>query len=177
MADYRMSNGYSNGNKGSNNYWNKGNGSSSGDYRKNTNYNERSRDRNTRSETVKQHAMLDKKEYVDTAEKVIKNLKERRMLLTTSKIRNLLSMISSLYDEVRRARRDTLSDAERERIQYIRLHFAYEAGRDRNVKEFVTEADIFEHIKDIGDNKTRFILFCRYMEALVAYHRYYEGKE
>lgn len=125
----------------------------------------------------KPHVMLNEKTYVDTAEAVIKTLSGRKTLLSTSKIRNLLSMISSMYDEVRRARRESLSEAEQEKIQYIRLHFAYEAGRDKNVKAFVVEADIFEHIKDIGDNKARFLLFCRYMEALVAYHRYHGGKE
>lgn len=177
MAGYGTGNSYGSGNYRSNGYGNRGNGNNFRDNGRTGNYSGGNRDGNVRSAVVNPHVMLDEKTYVDTAEAVIKSLNNRKMLLTTSKIRNLLSMISSLYDEVRRARRDTLSDAERERIQYIRLHFAYEAGRDRNVKEFVTEADIFEHIKDIGDNKTRFILFCRYMEALVAYHRYYEGKE
>lgn len=126
----------------------------------------------------KPHKILDPDTYVDTAEDVIKTLRStRRSLLTTSKIRNLLSMISSLYDEVRRDRREKLTQEQKNRIQYIRLHFAYEAGRDGDVKAFVTEADIFAHIKDIGDDRQRFLLFCRYMEALVAYHRFHGGKE
>ena len=126
----------------------------------------------------KPHAPLDGKKYVDTAEQVINTLRENRGgLLTTSKIRNLLSMISALYDEVRRERAEKLSDEEQSRIQYIRLHFAYEAGRDNKVKDFVTEADIFAHIRDIGDSKERFLLFCKYMEALVAFHRFYGGRE
>ena len=86
-------------------------------------------------------------------------------------------MISSLYDEVRRSTSEKLSSEAMSQIQYIRLHFAYEAGRDPKVKDFVNEADILAHIKDIGDNKGQFMVFCRYMEALVAYHRYYGGKE
>ena len=130
------------------------------------------------ADTSKPHIPLDGNRYVDTAENVIKALRGKKGgLLTTSKIRNLLSMISSLYDEVRRERSDRLSQSVQSRIQYIRLHFAYEAGRDQKVKEFVTEADIFAHLKDIGESKEKFLLFCRYMEALVAYHRFYEGKE
>lgn len=126
----------------------------------------------------KPHQILDPNTYVNTAEDVIKTLRStRRSLLTTSKIRNLLSMISSLYDEVRRDRSEKLTQEQKNRIQYIRLHFAYEAGRDNDVKAFVTEADIFAHIKDIGDDRQRFLLFCRYMEALVAYHRFHGGKE
>lgn len=124
------------------------------------------------------HVPLDGKKYVDSAETVIQALRGNRGgLLTTSKIRNLLSMISSLYDEVRRERAEKLSGEDQSRIQYIRLHFAYEAGRDPKVKDFVNEADIFAHIKDIGDSKEKFLLFCKYMEALVAYHRFYGGKE
>lgn len=123
------------------------------------------------------HVKLTDQEYVDRAEGVIKKLDDERKLLTTSKIRNLLSMISSLYDEVRRSTSDKLSAEAMSQIQYIRLHFAYEAGRDKNVKAFVDEADILRHIKDIGDSKAQFMLFCRYMEALVAYHRYHGGKE
>ena len=126
---------------------------------------------------AKPHVALDAGTYVDTAEAVITALKDGGGLLTTSKIRNLLSMISSLYDEVRRARAPKLSREEQERIQYIRLHFAYEAGRDGKVKAFVREADILAHIRDIGDDKKRFLLFCNYMEALVAYHRFNDGKE
>ena len=123
------------------------------------------------------HVKLADQEYVDRAEGVIKKLKAEKKLLTTSKIRNLLSMISSLYDDVRRSTSDKLGAEAMSQIQYIRLHFAYEAGRDDNVKAFVEEADILRHIKDIGDSKAQFLLFCRYVEALVAYHRYHGGKE
>lgn len=123
------------------------------------------------------HVKLSDSDYVDRAESIIRKLDGEKKLLTTSKIRNLLSMISSLYDEVRRSAGDKLGKEALSQIQYIRLHFAYEAGRDKDVKSFVLEADILEHLKDIGDSKERFMLFCRYMEALVAFHRFVGGKE
>lgn len=136
-----------------------------------------SRNGNQQAEIQTPHVKLTDQGYVDRAEAVIKKLDEERKLLTTSKIRNLLSMISSLYDEVRRSTSDKLTAEAMSQIQYIRLHFAYEAGRDKNVKAFVDEADILRHVKDIGESKAQFMLFCRYMEALVAYHRYHGGKE
>lgn len=136
-----------------------------------------SRNGNQQAEIQTPHVKLTDQEYVDRAEAVIKKLDEERKLLTTSKIRNLLSMISSLYDEVRRSTSDKLTAEAMSQIQYIRLHFAYEAGRDKNVKAFVDEADILRHVRDIGESKAQFMLFCRYMEALVAYHRYHGGKE
>lgn len=123
------------------------------------------------------HVRLSDKDYVDRAESIIRKLDGENKLLSTSKIRNLLSMISSLYDEVRRSTSDKLDNEALSRIQYIRLHFAYEAGREDKVKRFVNEADILAHIKDIGDSKEQFMLFCRYMEALVAFHRFVGGKE
>ena len=142
-------------------------------------YNNQGRGDAPRQNTAYQvpHVKLDNTGYVDTAEKVIQNLWDNRQMLTTSKIRNLLSMISSLYDEVRRSTSDKLSAEAMSQIQYIRLHVAYEAGRTEEAKAFVDEADILRHIKDIGDSKAQFMLFCRYMEALVAYHRYHGGKE
>ena len=162
---------------GYNNNYSGGRGPSNrGGYNGNREYD--NRQGNNNAAPARPHVPLDGKKYVDTAETVIQALRGNKGgLLTTSKIRNLLSMISSLYDEVRRERADKLSEDDQSRIQYIRLHFTYEAGRDPKVKDFVTEADIFAHVKDIGDSKEKFLLFCKYMEALVAYHRFYGGKE
>ena len=157
---------------GNNKYSGEKNFTNKGGYSGNRGYDNRERNSQT---IVRVHVPLDSKKYVDTAEEVIMNLGSRR--LSTSKIRNLLTMISSLYDEVRRKRAEKLSDEDQSQIQYIRLHFAYEAGRDRDVKAFVERADIFNHIRDIGDNKENFLLFCKYMEALVAFHRFHDGKE
>ena len=59
------------------------------------------------------------------------------------------------------------------------MRIAYEAGRDKDhsVRNFVEKAELFKIIDEIGENKENLMLFCRYMEALVAYHRYYGGKD
>ena len=54
---------------------------------------------------------------------------------------------------------------------------AYEAGRDLTVKDFVEEAGLLEQLKDVQSDRKKLLLFCRYMEALVAYHRYYGGRD
>ncbi len=124
--------------------------------------------------------------YVDKADKVMQNMtrtyytkngKERRKIdLSTSKIRKLLAMISELYNDVSREginKKEKLSDEMLSRIQYIKMYFAYEAGRENQVGYFVKEADIFEIIDDIGSDRKKLINFCHYMEALVAYRKYY----
>lgn len=121
--------------------------------------------------------------YADLAEKVIKNLKtdkndpnKTRSMLTTSQIRNLLAMTTDIYNDVQNIQGTKLDEKIVERINYLRVRFAYEAGRDPKVGEFVKEAHIIRYIKLIHD-KNAYILFSRYMEALVAYHRYYGGKD
>ena len=123
---------------------------------------------------------LTKVNYVDIAEDVVKNLeKDKRgnYLLTTSKIRNILSMISVIYNEVIHLPENKLNDEMIERIQYLRMRFAYEAGRERSVKNLIEVAKIMDIMKNIGRDKESCILFCRYMEAIVAYHKFYGGKD
>lgn len=127
-----------------------------------------------RQETAKKIVVLTDQNYVDEADRIMKNLNTR---LTTSKIRSILTMVSDIYNDVRRSRQEKLDSQMQSRVQYLRLHIAYEAGRDKDVKTFVSEAGLLEQIKAIGDDKTKLIRFCHYMEALVAYHRFYGGKD
>lgn len=123
---------------------------------------------------------LTKINYVDEAEKVVCSLeKDKRgnFILTTSKIRNLLSMISGIYNDVIHCTDNVLSEDIQERVQYLRMRFAYEAGREKSVKNLMEQAEITKHLKKIGDNKETCILFCKYMEAIVAYHKFYGGRD
>ena len=118
--------------------------------------------------------------YVDVAESVIlalKNENNGRLALTTSKIRGLLSMTASIYTDVQRDRSKTLSEELQSRVQYLRMRVAYEAGRDPVVKKFVIKAELLEQLSSIRADNERLLLFCRYMEALVAYHRYHGGND
>ena len=120
--------------------------------------------------------------YVDLAEKVIVKDLERdkrgNFRLTNSKIRNLLSLVNNLYTDVARTggSDEKLSETIEGKIQYIRLRFVYEAGREKSVKDFVEKADIIKHLQRI-ETRSDLLLFCRYMEALVAYHKFNGGRE
>ncbi len=123
---------------------------------------------------------LDSITYVDTAEQVIiklKDLGKGKISLTTSKIRNLLAMVSELQTDAKYIMNDKLTSDMQSRIQYLKMRIAYEAGREKTVKEFVENAKLLEHISNIKDSKAELVLFCNYMEALVAYHRYYGGRD
>lgn len=124
---------------------------------------------------------LNEQTYVNDAEEVIRSLiKEKpqggkEIRLSTSKIRNLLSLISAIYNDVRQDFSETLSKEIQSRIRYLKVRFVYESGRDPNVKEFVKRAKILEYLDEIGDSRKGFLAFAKYMEALVAYHKYHGG--
>ena len=124
--------------------------------------------------------VLEKTNYVDKAEDVVNNLmrdKKNHLILTTSKIRNILSMISTIYNEVIHYPSDKLNEDIVERLKYLKMRFAYEAGREKAVKNLIEVAKIFEIIKWIGNDKQKCILFCKYMESIVAYHKFNGGKD
>jgi CRISPR-associated protein Csm2 len=127
---------------------------------------------------------INDKNYVDEAEKVILRLLELKdkkgrtiPLVTTSKLRNLLAMTSDIYNEVMNIQDDKLSEEICARIEYLRVRFLYEAGREPAVKSLVEQAGILQILKDIGNSKKNYILFNRYMEALVAFHKFNGGKD
>ena len=98
-------------------------------------------------------------------------------MVTTSKLRNLLSMTSDIYNEILNFQEEELSEEICGRIDYLKVRFLYEAGREEKVRDLVEEAKIIDCINEIKGNRKRYILFSRYMEALVAYHRYYGGRD
>lgn len=117
--------------------------------------------------------------YVDRAEEVILKLKEEgkgRIRLTTSQIRNILTITSTIYDNAKR-KKGPLDEEELMSVQLLRTKFVYESGRDKNVEQFLQMADLINLIKSVGDSREKLILFCKYMEALVAYHRFEGGKD
>lgn len=125
--------------------------------------------------------VIEEGSYVDMAEKIMtayQNEKRRKNQkgITTSKIRNLLAMSADIYNEVLE-QGEKLPEEINARIDYLRMRVAYESGREWLVKEFVEKTKIMEALKEIQGSRKQFILFNHYMEALVAYHRYYGGKD
>ena len=120
--------------------------------------------------------------YVEDAEKVFKDwYSTRDKKITTSKIRGLLSGMSDIYNDVVRVEGEELPQDIVDRIQYLKVQFVYEYGRDDkkdgSVRRFINESKILNKIDQIGTSKKKFIDMERYMEALVAYHRFYGGKD
>ena len=97
--------------------------------------------------------------------------------MTTSKIRKLLAMISEMYTKAKRLKSNTLNSDLLTKLQYFKMHTVYEAGRESSVKKFVEEAQITNQIDKIKTDREKLILFCHYMEALVAYRKFLGGRD
>ncbi len=133
--------------------------------------------------------------YVEIAEEVLLSFKKEEEnsknnannrrnnnfeIVTTTQIRNLLAMISDIYNDVvtpgsTEGNSDKLNGDITKRINYLKVRIVYDSGREKNVKNFFDRANISKHLDDVikSKSKTDFILFSRYMEALVAYRKFY----
>ena len=133
--------------------------------------------------------------YVDEAERIMRALISSGTTVTTSKIRNLLSLVTDIYNDESIRTEDKLKPDSVVKLNLMRVRIAYEYGRDtgesksRNkeegsgketvypMREFITQAHLREYLKGISTDRADLIRFAHYMEALVAFHRYLGGKE
>ncbi len=120
-------------------------------------------------------------DYTRQAEQVIQQLRgalgSRYKDFTTSKIRNILAQVSEIYNDVIAGRDDVLSAELQGRIEYLKVRLVYECGRENVVRQFVDKAKLMDLLNNIGDSRENFKKFARYMEALVAYHRFLGGQD
>ena len=114
-------------------------------------------------------------DYVEEAEAVMRRLAAYNRKITTSKTRNLFSLVTDIYNDENLRDDPQLKPESRTALTMMRIRVVYEAGREQTVKDFITEARILEYIKGIGTDREKLINFAHYMEALVAYHRYLIG--
>ena len=119
--------------------------------------------------------------YSDVAQNVIKTLSQpnkygRINIISTSQLRNILTMSADIYNQVVPLEKD-LTDEINSRIEYLRVRCFYEAGRERLVKKKKKKSKIPDILREINGEKKNFILFNHYLEALVAFRKYYGGKD
>lgn len=153
------------------------------------NYNNGSKGSNNNRSNHAQRDVIDPSKYKDMdiisrAEAVIKDLPKDRsdnIQLKTNQIRKFLAAVNSVSNKVTvfKAASDSkeLSNAIADEIRYLQVILVYQSGRERSVKEFVSMAGLLDMIKSIGKDISKYEEFARYMEALVAYHKFYGGKD
>ena len=93
--------------------------------------------------------LINESNYVDKADQAIrmlvkkeqeKNPRGKANIVTTPKLRNLLAMTADIYNQILNVSADTLDPDVCGRIEYLRVRFIYECGREPKVKALVDEA-------------------------------------
>lgn len=124
------------------------------------------------------------------AEAVVKTLNRRtdrqgreQIQLTKSQIRKFLAAVNALTNKVAVYRTQSgqsklLSDALASEVKYLKVKLVYQAARNRGtVGDLADKAQIKERIDRIGTDMKKYEEFAYFMEALVAYHKFYGGRD
>ena len=116
--------------------------------------------------------MLGLGNHADIAEEIMKE-KELFKGLTTTKLRRIYGFIRDLNAQIVDCKGFRLH---KDKLQYLKARMAYEAGREKSVKDFLEKTKLIEAINHINYYE-EFELYCRYAESLVAYFKFYDGRD
>lgn len=131
---------------------------------------------------------------VKKAEEVMEKLSNDNNLVTTTQIRRFLTAVNQVSGKVEKWKRDkkvgaheALPEELQAQIKYLKVKIAYTIGREKasNKKSnnlgkaelFFTESDLLGIIDSIGSDIKKYENFASYVEALVAFHKYYGGRD
>lgn len=109
-------------------------------------------------------------------------------LVTTSQIRKFLTAVNTVTEKVNAYKLektddyDTLPVELQAQIKYLKVKLAYQIGRNRSkwgnpVEDFEKEAGLMSLIDGVKSSTKEYEKFAHYMEALVAFHKFYGGKD
>lgn len=131
---------------------------------------------------------------VDKAELAIKSIgkpdknnpNKLYIKLKTNQIRKILTAVNILKNKVdiykiANPQAKKLDEELQMEIEFLRVNIAYQIGREKGkenlVREFVEKADLLNMVKNINGDIKAFEKFCKYVEALVAFHKFYGGQD
>lgn len=122
-------------------------------------------------------------DYVDEAQRVMEKLSQNKnKMVTKAQIRKFLTAVNAVTGEVEQYRLSQkgakLPEDLRMQVKFLKVKLAYQIGRmGTPVKDFNDQAKLMEWIDGIGDSIEEYQKFARYVEALVAFHKFYGGKD
>ena len=105
-----------------------------------------------------------------------------RLDLKTNQIRKFLAAVTSVTNQIevwhmQHIDTDVLPDNLAAEVKYLKVKLAYQAGREKSVKQFAEKARLPQRIDAIGCDRRKYQAFAHFVEALVAYHRFHGGQE
>lgn len=138
------------------------------------------------AETIKKLTETD--DIAGKAEKIILGLKNDRLLggtngLTTNQIRKFLTEVNTLTNKItlyRHQQEQTreLSEDLAKEVRFLKVKLAYQVARgNKGVKRFAEDTQLKEYIDTVGTDLKEYMAFAQFIEALVAYHKFYGEKE
>ena len=138
------------------------------------------------AETIKKLTETD--DIAGKAEKIILGLKNDRLLggtngLTTNQIRKFLTAVTTLTNKItlyRHQQEQTreLSEDLAKEVRFLKVKLAYQVARgNKGVKRFAEDTQLKEYIDTVGTDLKEYMAFAQFIEALVAYHKFYGEKE
>lgn len=98
-------------------------------------------------------------DYVDAAERVMRALFANRSRITTTKMRGFLTLVNDIYNVENLRTEAKLSAESKLKLMRLRVRMVYDAGRERDVKDFVEQAKLLEYLKGVGDSREEMIRF------------------
>ena len=100
------------------------------------------------------------------------------MILNTNQIRNVLDLINGVSEKIALHTSEDIS-CFKDQIAYVRVKLAYFYGKEqgKGVKDFIEKSKLIELVLCVGTSKQRYQIFAKYVEALVAFHKFYGGKD
>ncbi|WP_314796325.1 type III-A CRISPR-associated protein Csm2 [uncultured Selenomonas sp.] len=138
------------------------------------------------AETIKKLTETD--DIAGKAEKIILGLKNDRLLggtngLTTNQIRKFLTAVNTLTNKITLYRHQqeqtrALSEDLAKEVRFLKVKLAYQVARgNKGVKRFAEDTRLKEYIDMVGTDLKEYMAFAQFIEALVAYHKFYGEKE
>ena len=138
------------------------------------------------AETIKKLTETD--DIAGKAEKIILGLKNDRLLggtngLTTNQIRKFLTAVNTLTNKITLYRHQqeqtrALSEDLAKEVRFLKVKLAYQVARgNKGVKRFAEDTQLKEYIDTVGTDLKEYMAFAQFIEALVAYHKFYGEKE
>jgi len=128
-------------------------------------------------------------DVVARAESIVKRLETNKrgsLNLTTSQIRKFLASVNALKNRVDVWKSRVLREGGEPKelpaeianeIKFMKVKLIYQSGRERAVRNFIDTSKIIESIEQIGRDPRKFEEFSRLVEAIVAYHKFYGGRD
>ena len=127
---------------------------------------------------------LNEKGYIDKEKKVKDKFGKFIPKLTNSQIRKFLTAVNIVKNKVdvfvaKNNGADSLSYELVAEVKFLKVNILYQAAKDNTgaVKNFVMASNVDKFINDIGNDVNKFNKFCKYVEALVAFHKFYGGRD